>query len=192
MPAGFLGVSLEYNGLHAYTGRDPTTVNPPLVGLLGALSPGQQPVLRIGGNSADFTWWPARHVIPPRGVRYALTPGWLRTTRSLAQALDARLIMGVNLAAGRPTLAAAEARAFFQGIGRQYVVAFEIHQELGRLEALEQDPSVVGQRVAVGADETLELMAYNPERIALVLNRADTRVGITGEDVEAIMYAHQR
>lgn len=35
--------------------------------------------------------------------------------------------------------------------------------------------------------ETLELMAYNPERIALVLNRADTRVGITGEDVEAII-----
>jgi pilus assembly protein CpaE len=30
-------------------------------------------------------------------------------------------------------------------------------------------------------------MAYNPERIALVLNRADSRVGITGEDVEAIM-----
>jgi pilus assembly protein CpaE len=35
--------------------------------------------------------------------------------------------------------------------------------------------------------ETLELMAYNPDRIALVLNRADTRVGITGEDVEAII-----
>ena len=35
--------------------------------------------------------------------------------------------------------------------------------------------------------ETLELMAYNTDRIALVLNRADTRVGITGEDVEAIM-----
>jgi pilus assembly protein CpaE len=30
-------------------------------------------------------------------------------------------------------------------------------------------------------------MAYNPDRIALVLNRADTRVGITGEDVEAII-----
>ena len=35
--------------------------------------------------------------------------------------------------------------------------------------------------------ETLELMGYNADRISLVLNRADTRVGITGEDVEAIM-----
>jgi pilus assembly protein CpaE len=35
--------------------------------------------------------------------------------------------------------------------------------------------------------ETLELMGYSSNRIALVLNRADTRVGITHEDVEAII-----
>jgi pilus assembly protein CpaE len=35
--------------------------------------------------------------------------------------------------------------------------------------------------------ETLELMGYDRERISLVLNRADTRVGITQEDVEAII-----
>jgi pilus assembly protein CpaE len=35
--------------------------------------------------------------------------------------------------------------------------------------------------------ETLELMGYSSNRVALVLNRADTRVGITHEDVEAII-----
>jgi pilus assembly protein CpaE len=35
--------------------------------------------------------------------------------------------------------------------------------------------------------ETLELMGYDPGRISLLLNRADTRVGITQEDVEAII-----
>jgi pilus assembly protein CpaE len=35
--------------------------------------------------------------------------------------------------------------------------------------------------------ETLELMGYNPDQISLVLNRADTRVGISHEDVEAII-----
>jgi pilus assembly protein CpaE len=35
--------------------------------------------------------------------------------------------------------------------------------------------------------ETLELMGYDSERIALVLNRADTRVGITHDDVHAII-----
>jgi pilus assembly protein CpaE len=34
--------------------------------------------------------------------------------------------------------------------------------------------------------ETLELMGVEPERIRLVLNRADSRVGITREDVQAV------
>jgi pilus assembly protein CpaE len=35
--------------------------------------------------------------------------------------------------------------------------------------------------------EALELMGYEPERIKLVLNRADTRVGVTGEDAAAVL-----
>ena len=35
--------------------------------------------------------------------------------------------------------------------------------------------------------ETLELMGFDPTRISLVLNRADTRVGITREDVDLII-----
>jgi pilus assembly protein CpaE len=35
--------------------------------------------------------------------------------------------------------------------------------------------------------ETLELMGYQPERIRLLLNRADSRVGITRDDVAAIV-----
>jgi pilus assembly protein CpaE len=35
--------------------------------------------------------------------------------------------------------------------------------------------------------ETLELMGYDNDRISLVLNRADTRVGISHEDVDAII-----
>jgi Flp pilus assembly CpaE family ATPase len=35
--------------------------------------------------------------------------------------------------------------------------------------------------------ETLELMGYDPENVRLVLNRADSRVGITRDDVHAIV-----
>jgi len=129
MPSGFVGVSLEYSALHLYTGRDPRAIDPVLLNLLRALAPGQAPVLRIGGNSADASWWPIRGMIPPVGVTYAITPGWLRTTQALAKALGARLIMGVNLAGGRAAIAATEARAFLQGIGRRYVSAFEIGNE---------------------------------------------------------------
>jgi hypothetical protein len=129
MGDGFVGVSLEYNALHQYTGRDPAAVNPVLVGLLRGLAPGQAPVLRIGGNSADQTWWPMRGTIPPEGIRYPLSPSWMRTTSALAEQLHAHLIMGVNLAAGRPALAATEARALLAGIGRRYLQALEIGNE---------------------------------------------------------------
>jgi pilus assembly protein CpaE len=35
--------------------------------------------------------------------------------------------------------------------------------------------------------ETLQLMGYNPARISIVLNRADSRVGITSDDVAAVL-----
>jgi hypothetical protein len=129
MPSGFVGVSFEYSAMHIYTGRDPSHVNPVLVALLRSLAPGQAPVLRIGGNSTDKTWWPMRGVIPPAGITYGLTKGWMRTTQALASVLGAKLILGVNLAARRPAMAAAEARAMVEGIGGNYIQAFEVGNE---------------------------------------------------------------
>jgi hypothetical protein len=130
MRPGFLGVSLEYNGLAAYTGTNPKRIDPVLVHLIRALTPGAQtPVLRIGGISTDSTWWPARRLARPAGINYALTMGWLRTTKALASALHAKLIMGVNFAGGRPAVAAAEARALLGTIGRRYIQALEIGNE---------------------------------------------------------------
>jgi hypothetical protein len=130
LPPGFTGLSLEYSALHLYTGRDPRAVNPVLIALLRNLvAPGGSPVLRIGGNSADRTWWPIRGMIPPGGVSYRLTEGWMRTTQALAAALGARMILDLNLAAGRPGLAATEARTLLSGVGRRYIDAFEIGNE---------------------------------------------------------------
>jgi hypothetical protein len=129
MAPSYLGVSMEYSALHIYAGRDPDHIDPVLIQLLRNLDPGQTPIVRIGGNSADQTWWPTPGELPPGGVRYALTKGWLRITKAFAAKLRAKLIMGVNLAGGRPDLAAAEARAFLEGIGPQYLQALEIGNE---------------------------------------------------------------
>ncbi|MGN6869450.1 MAG: glycosyl hydrolase family 79 C-terminal domain-containing protein [Solirubrobacteraceae bacterium] len=130
-PPGFLGLSFEYSALEAYTGADPTAPDPVFVRLLRNLapSPGQPLVLRIGGNSTDTTWWPVKGMSRPRGVRYALTPTWLGAVRALASAVPAQLIMGVNLAAERPRVAAAEAQAFLSGIGPSYLGALEVGNE---------------------------------------------------------------
>jgi hypothetical protein len=129
LPSGYLGFSFEYSALHEYTGRDPDAINPMLLGLIRLLNPGQSPVLRIGGNSSDDTWWPMPGVIPPGGLNYALTKGWLRVTQALASDLSAKLIMGLNLEANRPALAAAEARAIIQGVGLSHIAAMEIGNE---------------------------------------------------------------
>ncbi len=136
MPAGFVGVSFEYRALHIYTGRDPDAVDPVLLGLLSGLAPGQSPVIRIGGDSTDGSWWPIPGMIAPGGIYYPITPGWLRTTQALAADLNAKLILGINLAAGRPAIAAAEGRALVAGIGRRYIDALEIGNEPDLYSAL--------------------------------------------------------
>jgi hypothetical protein len=130
-PEGFLGVSLEYTALDAYTGADADSLDPVFVQLLRNLAPapGQPLVLRIGGESTDSTWWPVPGITPPAGVRYALTPAWLARAQALASAVPAKLILGVNLAAGRPSLSAAEAAALLRGIGPSHIDAFELGNE---------------------------------------------------------------
>jgi hypothetical protein len=129
MPGGFLGVSFEYPAARQYTGSDPRAIDPVLINLLKGMTPGQTPVVRIGGDSTDATWWPIRHVRTPGGVSYALTHSWLQTTRAFAADLRAKLILGINLEADRPAIAAAEGRALVQGIGKRYIEALEIGNE---------------------------------------------------------------
>ena len=117
IPSGFLGLSMEFWAVHEYTGSDPNAINPVLVQLIRNLTPGQAPVLRIGGDSTDQSWWPVPGVLPPRGIDYPLTEGWIRTTAALAKTLGAKLIVGINLMLNRPSLAAIEARALLAGLG---------------------------------------------------------------------------
>jgi hypothetical protein len=133
---GFVGLSLEFPALPAYTGRNPGAIDPVFEQLIRNLAPGQEPVVRIGGDSSDVAWWPVRRMRRPAGVSFTLTPHWLATARALARALGARLILGVDLEAGRPALAAAEGRAFVSAIGPRYLRALEIGNEPNRYSVL--------------------------------------------------------
>ena len=126
---GFLGLSLEYSAIEGYAGTDAVALDPVFERLIRNLAPGQSPVLRIGGDSTDRTWWPAPGLVALPGLKYAITPRWLAVTRALAVALRARLILGLNLEAGSPKLAASEAGALLGGIGPRWVRAFELGNE---------------------------------------------------------------
>ena len=126
---GFLGFSFEFQGVRAYTGPDPARVNPVLVQLIRNLTPGQAPVLRIGGNSTDISYVAGPGVKPLPYQGYQLTPSWMATTGALAKALGARMIMGLNLAANDPALDAAELRDYVAALPQNSIEAVEIGNE---------------------------------------------------------------
>lgn len=65
----------------------------------------------------------------PPGITYTLTPAWAQSLRSLAQTLNARLMLGVNLEADSPLLAQTEADAFMTAFGKRYIDAMDIGNE---------------------------------------------------------------
>ena len=126
---GFVGLSLEVRGVEAYSGYDSHAVNPVFEQIIRDLNPGQHPVLRIAGDSADWSWYPFGHAHRPSGVRFSITPSWLRVMHAMAQDLGARLIVGVNLESDSARLAGAEARAIVAGIGKPWLQALELGNE---------------------------------------------------------------
>jgi hypothetical protein len=129
IPAGFLGLSLEYPAVEAYAGHNPKAVNPVFVQLIRNLSPNQSPSLRIGGDTTDWTWWPVPGVIKPGGVRYSLSPTFAHVTGTLARDLGARLIMGLNLEADSSQVASYEARQLLREVGPGSIDALELGNE---------------------------------------------------------------
>jgi hypothetical protein len=122
-------------------------------------------LLRIGGDSTDWSWWPVPHVKKPPGVTYAITPQWIRTARALAQDTGARYILGVNLEANSPTVEDAEARALLSGIGWPYIQAVELGNEPELYSRLAWYRLASGERV-FGRLGDWDLPAYSNELLS--------------------------
>jgi hypothetical protein len=127
--SGFVGLSIEIKALEQYAGSNPSAVDPVLLHLIEDIAPEQRPVLRLGGDSTDWSWWPVSSVARPAGIRFTLTPNWLDVARAVATAVRGRLILGVDLEADNRALAAAEASAMVQRVGRGLVDALELGNE---------------------------------------------------------------
>jgi hypothetical protein len=127
--SGFLGLALEYNTVRTWVGKASAPVNPVFVQFIRNLVPSGRPVIRIGGQSTDRSWWPVPGMRRPLGVTYSLGKGWLTATRRLTQTLDARLLLGLNLEANRSRIPDLEASKLLSGLGRQYIDAFQVGNE---------------------------------------------------------------
>ena len=123
---GFLGLATELGTIPALAGSvaDPDT---PFVHLLSRLSPGAPLVLRLGGNSADDSWWPIPGITKPPYI-YRLTPQWGADVQALLKALGGRAILGVNLEYNA-RIAGAEVANFNRYVGADLIDAFELGNE---------------------------------------------------------------
>ena len=181
--AGFVGLSIEYPALTAYAGSDPPAINPVFEQLLRNLAPSQRPVLRIGGDSTDRTWWPVGHLVRPPGVTYRISSRWLAVTRTLAAGTGARLILGVNLEANRPPIGAGEARALLSGIGIRSVLALEIGNEPNWYATLPWYRDR-GGRLVFGRPRTYDPQAFTEEFSSL--RKRLPRAALAGPTVGAL------
>ena len=129
IPDGFLGLAFEYSAIPGWVGAGAQPPDPVLLALIRNLNPAGRPVIRIGGLSTDHSWWPVPGMSEPPGVIYGLTPAWAQSAAALARALDAEMVLRVNLEANRPRLARMEADQFLARIGRRYVEALDIGNE---------------------------------------------------------------
>jgi hypothetical protein len=129
VPGAFVGLSLEYGTVFSSERPGRGGVDPVLAQLIRNLSPRYAPLIRVGGESGDKTWWPVPGVQRPRGIDYALTPAWLADARELAQSAGARVLLGLNHEADTTAIAATEARHLLAGVGRRNIEALEIGNE---------------------------------------------------------------
>jgi hypothetical protein len=129
IPRGFLGLSSEVWAIRSFAGDDPNALNPAFLQLVRNLAPGARPVIRLGGDSTDWTWWPVPHTRTPPGIKYTLTPLWVQLAKAFVKATHARLILGIDLEANSRRLASVEAHEVVSGLGASSIEALEIGNE---------------------------------------------------------------
>jgi hypothetical protein len=127
---GFLGIATELTTIPALSGSaaDPDT---PFRQSLSNLSPGAPFLLRLGGVSADDSWWATPGMKKPPYL-YTLTPRWGANVRALRTALGGKAIIGVNLKEDSKIdskIAPAEVADFNRYVGASLIDAFELGNE---------------------------------------------------------------
>jgi hypothetical protein len=126
IPESFLGISSEYWSLGLFE----EVHGKALARILSLLTvPGDGPlIVRVGGNSADRTFWdPSGHRLARWA--YPLTPHWFRRTALMVRRVGARLIMDLNLASATPETSVRVAAAAERLLPPGSVIGFEVGNE---------------------------------------------------------------
>jgi hypothetical protein len=125
VPSSYFGLSTEYWALPLFERNTPVFER-----VLAMLhEPGDGPlVLRIGGDSADHSFWTPKSR-PMPGWAFALTPSFLQRLSALVRRDRVKLIIDLNLVTDTPLIAAEWAHAAETALPHGSIVGFEIGNE---------------------------------------------------------------
>ncbi len=122
VPRSFLGLSTEYWTVPIWTRHLS------LLGhVLASITPNGPMVLRIGGSSADQTFF-ASGQEPPEWV-FETSPAWLRQVRRIVTRFGVRVVLDLNMVTATPQIAVRWARAAQAALPTGSVIGFEIGNE---------------------------------------------------------------
>ncbi|MBV9334903.1 MAG: hypothetical protein JO243_03340 [Solirubrobacterales bacterium] len=125
VPSSYFGISTEYWAVPLFA-RD-LPVFERVLALLHVRGDGPL-VLRIGGDSADHSFWHPRWRRMPYWA-FTLTPGYLARLRALVRRDRVKLIVDLNLVTDTPLTAGAWAHAAETSLPRGSIVGFEVGNE---------------------------------------------------------------
>ena len=95
----FVSFSLETSSVQGWVGSNASAVKPSFLTLMRALmltpnAPG--PILRIGGNSADTSWWNPSNLPLPPNITYSIQPLDVQVTTNAVRAINGSAVFGLN------------------------------------------------------------------------------------------------
>jgi hypothetical protein len=125
VPRSFLGLSMEYSGVPAYSKEG--VFFDRVVALLRAQD-GSPMILRIGGKSADHFYWEVSTKGAPPGVTELGQP-WMNALASLVQRDHMRVMLDLNLAVHSPAMAVSFAKAAHKALPRRSLMGLEVGNE---------------------------------------------------------------
>jgi hypothetical protein len=127
VPSSFFGISTEYWSLIPSNFEINTPVFERVLALLHVQGDGPL-MLRIGGDSADHSFWKPRWKTMP-GRAFALTPEYLARLTALVKHDRVKLIVDLNLVTDTPLIAAAWAHAAETALPKGSIRWFEVGNE---------------------------------------------------------------
>ncbi len=138
LPRDFIGFSSEVPYASRIFGTPATGVNPVADGLFSNIRASRSggPTLRVGGSSADQTWWNPTRAPRPPGLDFDIDATYFQYMGAFARRNASPLLLTLNLVNSDPATAVEYARGALSVLGPRAIRGFELGNEPDTYQSL--------------------------------------------------------